>query len=580
MAEKIAKILLVDDEEFNTRILALALTSYQVAVAVSGAEALRLATEFQPDLVLLDIGLPDIDGYEVCKQLKQDHELRRTQVIFLTGMTGQRVVADCFKAGAVDYIAKPFGLHEVQSRVQTHIGLKLAHDQLRAKNAFLAATVREQQLNIGLARQILRLVDRAAPRHITLNDQASLFVQTLVWPCHQEGGDHLRVKAEAGRTRFSLKDQSGHSVGCVLRSIATDLLDNALLAQGDKEPLAESVGRLNEALCRSGFFNGDEFCTALMAELDHASLRLEVVAAGHPPVILIRQGRAVFLPEDGENQRNLPLAFMAEADFKAASCQLLLGDRLLILSDGLHQFGRGEAEPPRSQGELLGELNGLLADRPGLDLARLLPAFLARLGGGFSADALQSCNPSGDDLSLIGLEIERLGFDSSLTLVPAEFAGLDPLIEAALAALGPEMEAAGLACSPEEARSAISEAILNAYKHGNRRQRELTINLAWRLGNDFCLAVTDQGPGFDFRRLPDPTNGTMLAAGSGRGLFMLRRAVDWLEWRLAGRRIVMSWRRQEALPPELTRARQWRLSRLPDLWAREWGAERGPHQEG
>ena len=117
-------VLVVDDTEANVDILVEALgDTYSVSVAMDGPSALEAVAESAPDLILLDIMMPEMDGYEVCQRLKADVQVSQIPVIFLTAMTDVANKTRGFELGAVDYITKPFEMAEVQARVDTHLKL-------------------------------------------------------------------------------------------------------------------------------------------------------------------------------------------------------------------------------------------------------------------------------------------------------------------------------------------------------------------------------------------------------------------------------------------------------------------------
>ncbi len=125
-------VLLVDDEPANIRILLELLKSdYEIKVAINGETALEIVTsDNPPDLVLLDVMMPGIDGYEVCRRMKSDQRTARIPVIFITVKTKQQDESMGFEIGAVDYIMKPFVPAIVKARVRTHAELKKYRDYL------------------------------------------------------------------------------------------------------------------------------------------------------------------------------------------------------------------------------------------------------------------------------------------------------------------------------------------------------------------------------------------------------------------------------------------------------------------
>ena len=132
---KNCKILIVDDEERHLEILTIVLENeYSVITASSGTEALRIAPEANPDLILLDVMMPDMLGYEVCRKLKADKRTRHIPVIFITSMTDIANEQQGLEAGAVDYITKPISFLIAKARIATHLELKRQFDK-RKENA-------------------------------------------------------------------------------------------------------------------------------------------------------------------------------------------------------------------------------------------------------------------------------------------------------------------------------------------------------------------------------------------------------------------------------------------------------------
>ena len=188
-----AIILVVDDTPDNLTLMSgLLKDNYLVKVANSGARALKIAqSETPPDLILLDIMMPEMDGYEVCRRLKADNKTRDIPIIFLTAKT--EVVDETlgFELGASDYITKPISPPIVLARVETHLAIKRVQDFLKDKNTFLNSEINKRTAEI------------MAIQDVTINAMASL-AETR----DNETGNHIRrtqryVKVLAEKLRFN-----------------------------------------------------------------------------------------------------------------------------------------------------------------------------------------------------------------------------------------------------------------------------------------------------------------------------------------------------------------------------------------
>jgi putative two-component system response regulator len=188
-----ATILVVDDTPDNLTLMSgLLKDHYKIKVANGGEKALRIAqSDPPPDLILLDIMMPETDGYEVCVRLKADLRTRDIPVIFLTAKSEAEDETYGLELGAVDYITKPISPSIVLARVKTHLALKRVQDFLRDQNAFLETEVRK------------RTAEVTAIQDVTIHALASL-AETR----DSETGNHIRrtqhyVKALAEKLRFN-----------------------------------------------------------------------------------------------------------------------------------------------------------------------------------------------------------------------------------------------------------------------------------------------------------------------------------------------------------------------------------------
>ena len=189
--ENVPTILAVDDTPVNLSLITGLLKShYRIKVANSGEKALRIVhSDLPPDLVLLDVMMPDLDGIEVCRRLKSDPRTRHIPVIFLTAMSKSDDERIGLEAGAVDYITKPISPPILLARVKTHLQLKAGQDFLKDKNAFLQSEV------LRRTREVQAIQD------VTILTMASL-AETR----DNETGNHIRrtqhyVKALATKLR-------------------------------------------------------------------------------------------------------------------------------------------------------------------------------------------------------------------------------------------------------------------------------------------------------------------------------------------------------------------------------------------
>lgn len=143
--EKQSLILIVDDITENLQILGNLLreNNYRTAIAKSGFEALDFVLKRIPDLILLDINMPVIDGYEVCARLKSDEKTKDIPVIFISALSDTEDILKGFVAGGVDFITKPFQREEVLARVKTHLTIKYLQEDLKKQNLALRESERK-----------------------------------------------------------------------------------------------------------------------------------------------------------------------------------------------------------------------------------------------------------------------------------------------------------------------------------------------------------------------------------------------------------------------------------------------------
>jgi len=210
------KILVVDDVARNIQILGNILSSngFQIAYAQSGQHALNIVKKQDFDLILLDIMMPEMDGYEVCKRLKQDEETSEVPIIFLTAKADMESIVKGFKIGGQDYITKPFNSAELLARVNTHILLREQKNQLKQVNTLLEQKVEERTAQLKKANILLKKLDHTKSDFLSIISHelrsplngviglTDLLDNTLMDTSQQEYVNHLKEVSER-LVRFS-----------------------------------------------------------------------------------------------------------------------------------------------------------------------------------------------------------------------------------------------------------------------------------------------------------------------------------------------------------------------------------------
>ncbi|NJQ98043.1 MAG: response regulator, partial [Hydrococcus sp. CSU_1_8] len=166
-------ILVVDDLPDNLRVLSatLAEQGYRVRCAKSGSMALMAAQSVPPDLILLDVKMPDMDGYEVCQKLKTHIVTSDIPVIFLSALDDVVDKVKGFEVGGVDYVTKPFKVEEVLARINNHLALQNAKAEIRALNAELENRVRQRTIQLESINQKLKqeIIERQKAENLDEN---------------------------------------------------------------------------------------------------------------------------------------------------------------------------------------------------------------------------------------------------------------------------------------------------------------------------------------------------------------------------------------------------------------------------
>ena len=369
-----SRILIVDDVRTNVDVLVEALRNdYKLSVALNGESALRSIAKTPPDLVLLDIMMPGLDGYEVCRRLRASAATREIPVMFLSALEEVKNKAQGFEVGGNDYLVKPFEVLEVKARVRSLLKAKAYSDAVKEKFASELRIAREIQLGI-------------LPADIsTATRDAGVEVHTLLEPAREVGGDLFEVlRASDGRLVVVIGDVSGKGIPAALFMAVTMTLIRTLGTQfQNPEQILQGV---NDALAAQNPRN--MFVTILCAVYEPRSGLLRYASAEHPAPMLVRGGQCQIVPcESG-----MVAGAFAGLELPSYSLQLAPGDLLLFYTDGVTEAFNG-AEELFGERRLSEELSRQAGQSAALSIAGVLEAVRRHAGE----------HPQSDDIAMLGL---------------------------------------------------------------------------------------------------------------------------------------------------------------------------------
>lgn len=393
-----AKILIVDDIPANLNVLSQALETegYEIVAAPSGKIALQIAHRTQPDLILLDIMMSDIDGFETCRRLKADTSTAEIPVIFITAQDETSSLVKGFAVGGVDYIQKPFRHEEVRARVKTYLTIKQLQDGLQAANAELEKAY--TQLETDNTRKTEELETARTIQQGFLPDSVPepsfLEIACFQNPATEVGGDYYDFFAHSDKKLIvAIGDATGHGVGASLIVSATKMA----LMMSDEQDLEQKICQLNACLKRINGYHRLNMALCLVeltSASDSATVDVKTAGGGMPPLYLLRENGTV----EEIAVEGLPLGAMETAKYSSKEFQMNRGEMLILMSDGL-------PERQNARGEMFG-YTGVVAQiqkfgRTEKTAQGVLEALVE------NSDAWAKDTPQNDDVTLVVLKVRR-----------------------------------------------------------------------------------------------------------------------------------------------------------------------------
>lgn len=336
------RILLVDDNATNLQLLYQTLDGcgYELLVATNGENAISIAREAQPNLILLDIMMPGIDGFETCRQLKFNEATRDAAIIFMSALDDTNDKVRGLDLGAIDYITKPFQAEEVIARVDTHLTIQQLQRRLTSRNLELNTLNDRMKNNLEAAARVQRSLLPS-----TLPESEKIQFAWTYQPCDELAGDSLGIfRIDEQHIGMYVLDVVGHGVPAALLSVAAthrlrpSVAKQSIIARstGDDHgttivPPTEVANQLNQLFPMADSDN--RFFTMVYVVINTHNGYLRYSAAGHPgPLIQRADGTTESLDSTG-----LPIGVIDEYTYEGGEAQLQAGDRVYLYSDGVFE---------------------------------------------------------------------------------------------------------------------------------------------------------------------------------------------------------------------------------------------------
>lgn len=327
-----APILVVDDNPVNRHLLVALLQRggfSTVSTADDGIEALQRMESVQPDLILLDLMMPRMDGFEFCRRLRAEPRWRDVPVLVQSSLNRAEDRAQAFEAGATDYVTKPVNGQELIARVRVHLRNRAL---LRDLLAFRRRTERELTLARTMQKRLMPSAGRIAEAEATRGVRvAARFV-----PSSELGGDFWDLRPAAdGRLLVYMVDFSGHGVGAALNTFRLHAIVQRMdLASLEPPAFLEALNRRLCSLLPSG-----QFATMLAGIIDPETDLFTYASAGSTRPMAWGPGDTA--PHLGESA-GLPLGLLAGATYECRSLPFPPGGRIFLYSDAAIEIPHGD----------------------------------------------------------------------------------------------------------------------------------------------------------------------------------------------------------------------------------------------
>lgn len=514
-------ILIVDDNAENLKVLSRILRSegYQIAVANNGPKALEVSRKKDIDLILLDIMMPELNGFEVCKRLKAKPRTKDIPVIFISALKDTKKKVKGFKVGGRDYITKPFKSEVVMARVKAQLELNQTKKELEKQNMELEKLYKDLENEFEKAR---RLHQQFLPNE--LPKVQGLSYDTFFQPSDKLGGDFYDAIKLKDQLLIYLADVSGHGLdGSMMNIFLRETVNNYLLYK-HQENTTLKPGDLISYVAkqyRIESFPAEYFICLLVGVVDIEEMEISFANAGFqfPPIKLSKTGGVSTL-----SCRGMPISSVVDEDIFSqvykSNCQektvaLVKGESIFVTTDGLLEEVVGE--------EIYGEerLNKVLAKNykyPANLITTKIKKDFKEFAGSLSAQ---------DDLTFLTLKRDLDIIDQFKRKIKSKLSEMYKVQEEILEFISPYYQTPSLICV------GFQEIVINAMEHGNKMDPKKEVIIEIEVTKEYIkTTITDDGAGFDWSLVAEKElnigNDSIDESERGRGIKISNKLYDEL----------------------------------------------------
>jgi phosphoserine phosphatase RsbU/P len=336
-------IMVVDDVARNIQIVGKLLDSggYDISYATNAKDALEVLSNKLPDLILLDVMMPDVDGFQLCEIIKKDISTKEIPVIFLTARISTEDIIKGFQVGAVDYIMKPFNVKELLIRIKTHLELKFSKEIIHNKvneinevNKKLVEINAEKDKYLSIINKELEsaseYVISLLPKPIL---KGAIKTDWVYIPSSGLGGDIFGYRnLDRDNFSFYLLDVCGHGIRSALHSVAIlNVLNYQTLSKVDFKDPVQVLKELNQLFQMTDY--DDLYFSIIYGIYNKKTRNLNYASAGHPPSLMISSEGTQVL-----KSQNRVMGFLKEIDIRADNILIPEHTDLYVYSDGTYEI--------------------------------------------------------------------------------------------------------------------------------------------------------------------------------------------------------------------------------------------------